>query len=83
MKRLSLSTRWRPKNSPCSEWRRPAKAQKARVHANRIKKMVLVFFDSKGVIYMNYVPKRKMVNTENIKKAVTRFLKIFRKKSQD
>jgi hypothetical protein len=45
--------------------------------------MVLVFFDSKGAIYMNYVPKRKMVNTESIKKAVARFLKIFRKKSQD
>jgi hypothetical protein len=42
--------------------------------------MVLVFFDAKGVIYMNYVPKGETVNAEYIKKSVARFLKIFRKK---
>jgi hypothetical protein len=29
---------------------------KAKVHASRTKQIVLAFFDSKGLIYMNYVP---------------------------
>ncbi len=36
--------------------------RKAKVHATRTKKMVLIFFDAKGVIYMNYVPKGETVN---------------------
>ncbi len=39
--------------------------------------MVLIFFDAKGVIYTNYVPKGETVNTEYIKKALARFLKVF------
>ncbi len=42
--------------------------------------MVLVFFDAKGVIYMNYVPKGETVNAEYIKKALARFLKVFKAK---
>ncbi len=34
---------------------------KAKVHASRSKQMVLCFFDSKGLIYTNYVPKGSMV----------------------
>jgi hypothetical protein len=30
---------------------------KAKVHASRSKQMVLAFFNSKGLIYTNYVPK--------------------------
>jgi hypothetical protein len=54
--------------------------RKAKVHATRTKKMVLVFFDAKGVIYTNYVPKGETVNAEYIKKALARFLKIFQAK---
>jgi histone-lysine N-methyltransferase SETMAR len=56
--------------------------RKAKVHATRIKKMVLVFFNAKGIIYMNYVPKGKTVNAEYIKKALARFLKVFKAKRQ-
>jgi histone-lysine N-methyltransferase SETMAR len=52
--------------------------RKAKVHATRTKKMVLVFFDAKGVIYMNYVPKGETVNAEYIKKALARFLKVIK-----
>ncbi len=54
--------------------------RKAKVHATRTKKMVLVFFDAKGVIYTNHVPKGKTVNAEYIKKALARFLKVFKSK---
>jgi histone-lysine N-methyltransferase SETMAR len=42
--------------------------------------MVLVFFDAKGVIYTNYVPKGETVNAKYIKKALARFLKVFKAK---
>jgi hypothetical protein len=54
--------------------------RKAKVYATRTKKMVLVFFTAKGVIYTNYVPKGKTVNTEYTKKALARFLKVFKAK---
>jgi histone-lysine N-methyltransferase SETMAR len=54
--------------------------RKAKVHATRTKKMVLVFFDAKDVIYTNYVPKGETVNAEYIKKALARFLKVFKAK---
>ncbi len=41
---------------------------------------MLVFFDAKGVIYMNYVPKGETVNAEYIKKALARFLNVFKSK---
>ncbi len=53
---------------------------KARVHASRTKQMVLVFFDAKGVIYTNYVPKGETVNASYIRSAVARFLKVFKEK---
>ncbi len=37
-----------------------------------------VFFNAKGVIYMNYVPKGKPVNAEYVKKSLARFLDVFR-----
>jgi hypothetical protein len=54
--------------------------RKARVHATWTKKMVLILFDRKGVIYMNYVSKRKTVNAKYVKKALARFLKDIREK---
>ena len=53
---------------------------KAKVSATRTKQMVLAFFDSKGLIYTNYVPRGTTVNAKYIVGALGRFLKIFRKK---
>ena len=53
---------------------------KARVHASRTKQMVLAFFDSKGLIYTNIVPRGASVNSDYIVKALGSFLKNFRKK---
>jgi hypothetical protein len=35
---------------------------KAKVHATRVNQMVSAFFDSKGLIYTNYVPRGTSVN---------------------
>ncbi len=53
---------------------------KAKVHASRTKQMVLVFFDAKGVIYTNFVPKGQTVNASYIRTALARFLEVFRQK---
>jgi hypothetical protein len=42
--------------------------------------MVLVFFEAKGLIYTNFVPKGETVNATYIRTALTRFLKVFRQK---
>jgi histone-lysine N-methyltransferase SETMAR len=53
---------------------------KAKVHATRTKQMVLAFFNAKGLIYTNYVPKGATVNANYIVKALGIFLKVLRKK---
>ena len=53
---------------------------KARVHASRQKQMVLVFFDAKGVIYTNIVPRGQTVNAAYITKALAVFMKKMRQK---
>jgi hypothetical protein len=53
---------------------------KVKVHASRLKQMVLVFFEAKGLIYTNFVPKGETVNATYIRTALTRFLKVFRQK---
>jgi histone-lysine N-methyltransferase SETMAR len=53
----------------------PGPINKAKVTASRTKQMVLAFFDSKGVIYMNYVPRGATVNGDYIIKALKNFLK--------
>jgi hypothetical protein len=42
--------------------------------------MVLAFFDSKGLIYTNYVPRGTTVNATYIVEALGNFMKIFKKK---
>jgi hypothetical protein len=42
--------------------------------------MVLAFFHSKGLIYMNYVPRETTVNANYIMEALGKFLKIFKQK---
>ena len=53
---------------------------KARVHASRQKQMLLAYFDSKGVIYTDYVPRGKTVNSQYIIESLRRFLKIYKDK---
>jgi histone-lysine N-methyltransferase SETMAR len=66
------SKQWLPKGHP-----RPVKAK---VHVTRTKQMVLAFFNSKGLIYTNYVPRGTMVNASYIVEALGTFMKILRKK---
>jgi hypothetical protein len=66
------SKQWLKKGTPGSV--------KARVHASRAKTMVLVFFDSQGMVYTNYVPRGDTVNVEYIIRALGTFLKNLRKK---
>jgi histone-lysine N-methyltransferase SETMAR len=53
---------------------------KAKVHATRKKQMVLAFFDSKGLIYTNFVPRGRTVNAAYIIEALARFLKALKEK---
>ncbi len=53
---------------------------KAKVHATRKKQMVLAFFNSKGLIYTNFVPRGRTVNSAYIIEALTRFLKALKEK---
>jgi histone-lysine N-methyltransferase SETMAR len=53
---------------------------KAKVHATRKKQMVLAFFDSKGLIYTNFVPRGRTVNSAYIIEALTHFLKTLKVK---
>jgi alkyl sulfatase BDS1-like metallo-beta-lactamase superfamily hydrolase len=66
------SMQWLPKGQPG--------LVKAKVHATRTKQMVLAFFDSKGQIYTNYVPRGTTVNANYIVEALGTFVKILRKK---
>jgi len=53
---------------------------KAKVHACHTKQIVLAFFYSKGLIHTSYLPRGQTVNTTYIIEALSKFLKIFRKK---
>jgi hypothetical protein len=44
---------------------------KAKVQATRKKQMVLAFFNSKGLIYMNFMPRGRTVNATYIIEALT------------
>jgi histone-lysine N-methyltransferase SETMAR len=66
------SMQWLPKGDPGPV--------KAKVHVTRTKQMVLAFFDSKGLIYTNYMPRGTTVNANYIVEALGTFMKILRKK---
>ena len=53
---------------------------KAKVHASRTSQMVLAFFDNKGPIYTNYVPRGTKVNAIYIQGAPGRYQKAFKRK---
>ncbi len=66
------SMQWLPKGQPGPV--------KAKVHATRTKQMVLAFFDSKGLLYTNYMPGGTTINANYIVEALGMFMKILRKK---
>jgi len=49
------------------------------MQANRNNVIVLVFFDSKGLLYMNIMPKGVSVNADHIFDTLGKFMKIFKK----
>jgi [histone H3]-lysine36 N-dimethyltransferase SETMAR len=53
---------------------------KARVHASRTKQMLLVFFDSKGLIYTHIVPRGAAINAKYILMVLGKFLEHLRRK---
>jgi len=53
---------------------------KAKVQASRNNVMVIAFFNSKGFVYTNIVPKGVLVNSNFIVDALGKFMKIFKKK---
>ena len=53
---------------------------KAKVHGTCPKQMAPAFFDMKGLIYTNYVPRGTTVNANYIVGALGKFLTIFRRK---
>ncbi len=46
------------------------------------RKQIVVFFNIKGLIYTNYVPRGTRVNTNYIVDALGKFLKIFKGRGQ-
>jgi hypothetical protein len=56
---------------------------KAKVHASRMKQMVMAFFDSKGLIYTHIVPKGQPVNANHIVSVLSTFLRHLRKKQPE
>jgi hypothetical protein len=56
---------------------------KAKVQATRKKQMVLGFFNSKGLIYTNFVPRGWTLNSAYIIEALTHFLKALKGEEAD
>jgi hypothetical protein len=53
---------------------------KAKVHASRTKQMVIAFFDSKRMVYTNYVPRGKTLNANYVIRTLQKFLKALKAK---
>jgi hypothetical protein len=53
---------------------------KERVHASQTEQMLLVFFDSKGLIYTHIVPRGTSINATYTLKALSKFLVHLKKK---
>jgi hypothetical protein len=60
-----------------SEWvgETSPRPKKLRLQRSRIKAMLIIFFDSQGVLYKEFVPKGKTVNAECYKGVMDRLLK--------
>jgi histone-lysine N-methyltransferase SETMAR len=53
---------------------------KVKVHATRKKHIFLAFFDSKGLINMNFMPRGRTVTAADIIEALTSFLRVLKEK---
>jgi hypothetical protein len=53
---------------------------KAKVHASRSKHVILAFFNSTGIIYINHVSKDTSVHSNYIVDALGKFFKVFKQK---
>jgi hypothetical protein len=74
MDESAISFRTPEMKRPLKQWLKKGQPGplKAKVHASRMKQMVLIFFDAKGVIYTNFVPKGETVNASYIQTALAR-----------
>ncbi|UYV66179.1 DBH, partial [Cordylochernes scorpioides] len=68
-----------------SEWHTPAspRPKKARMSKSRVKTMLIVFFDKRGLIHKEFVPQGKTVNAEFYKEVLRRLHKAVKRKRQD
>ncbi|UYV66870.1 hypothetical protein LAZ67_4003188 [Cordylochernes scorpioides] len=68
-----------------SEWHTPAspRPKKARMSKSRVKTMLIVFFDKRGLIHKEFVPQGKTVNAEFYKEVLRRLHKAVKQKRQD
>lgn len=68
-----------------SEWHTPAspRPKKARMSKSRIKTMLIVFFDKRGLIHKEFVPQGKTVNAEFYKEVLQRLHRAVKRKRQD
>ena len=53
---------------------------KVEVQASNTKQMLLTFFELKGLIHTNSMPREQTINATYIRKALGKFMKIFRQK---
>ncbi|UYV62485.1 hypothetical protein LAZ67_2000755 [Cordylochernes scorpioides] len=68
-----------------SEWHTPAspRPKKARMLKSRVKTMLIVVFDKRGLIHKEFVPQGKTVNAEFYKEVLRRLHKAVKRKRQD
>ncbi|UYV82399.1 WDR20 [Cordylochernes scorpioides] len=68
-----------------SEWHTPAspRPKKARMSKSRVKTMLIVFFDKRGLSHKEFVPQGKTVNAEFYKEVLRRLHKAVKRKRQD
>lgn len=68
-----------------SEWHTPEspRPKKARMSKSRVKTMLIVFFDKRGLIHKEFVPQGKTVNAEFYKEVLQRLHKAVKRKRQD
>ena len=61
----------------CSEWvgQTSPRPKKLKLRRSRIKTMLIIFFDSQGVVHKEFVPEGKTVNAEFYKGVMDRLLK--------
>ncbi len=82
MDELAVSFRTSEIKQQSKQWLKKGKPGpiNAKVHEMRAKQMVLAFFDAKGLIYTNYMPRWTTVKARYIVEALGSYLKILKKR---